>query len=597
MENQNTTKVLSECSNTQRNLYLGHGNLTNSMKKMDYLFTRGSSGAPVANVCTSTVISESVNTVGSTLMNNHSGTMNDTNDLTTAKRKSEVKTNIDIANSQVTPSRDFSDSTAADYGITPEFFTKQCKEESKNILKKFRRRSTIGARGSPENNSLIQYIAQQRRMKTQETLSQFSPFQHQNTLLKDKIAAFQSSFKSLEETEEKAIHIHITSNTRPHEPSELGQAQSLEDKNNVFEENLNNKFMNGDGVSADIQMLSTRFPSWEPLLSGTNIMSKAIPVSPVNTVESTSVSLVATPSMGISKSECDPQSVNKELSRNDTSQHSCKKVRFSEKQNLEIFDESKPPVTPVEKGHLFSNSLRSVLKKTPVKILPEGLKDLQGSSEEVATPICPGISDLEELKNNSPDYLAPSIRTTRTSAKRKCVVKAEEKNLATKIEAKNQPGKFQKAKTSMKSKKAPAAQHKFMGKRKRRGKKEQKALYGQRETILRKPLLSPILEAVEDASFFSSHSNTPTLNVSTSDVARIQFIIREAEASAGRLEGKGLLEILFSTKILSPARIFVAAQLVPPILPSQHPCEMDFLLECWPSGEENNYFLISELLK
>lgn len=34
---------------------------------------------------------------------------------------------------------------------------------SKSLIKKFRRRSAIGARGSPENNSLIQYIACQKR--------------------------------------------------------------------------------------------------------------------------------------------------------------------------------------------------------------------------------------------------------------------------------------------------------------------------------------------------------------------------------------------------------------------------------------------------
>lgn len=65
---------------------------------------------------------------------------------------------------------------------------------------------------------------------------------------------------------------------------------------------------------------------------------------------------------------------DKELSRSDTSQPSGKKVRFSEKQSLETFDEIKPPVTPVGKGHSFPNSLRSVLKKTPVKIVAEGLK-------------------------------------------------------------------------------------------------------------------------------------------------------------------------------------------------------------------------------
>ncbi|XP_026570690.1 cell division cycle-associated protein 2-like [Pseudonaja textilis] len=509
MENQNTKKVLSECSNTQPNLYLGCGNPVNSMKKMDFLFTSGSSDAPAANLCTSTAISESL---VSTRINNPPIIMNDTDDLTTSRRKS---TNVEIASNQVTPSRGLSDCVAVDYKMNPELFTSQNKEEFKHILKKLRRRSTIGARGSPENNHLIQYIARQRRMKVQENLSQSSPCQDRNTLLKDKIAAFQSSFKALEETEEKAVHIHSTSNTRLHEQSTLSQTWSPEDMNDAFEENLTDKCMNGEGISVDIQMHSPKFPSWKPLLSGTNVMSKAVLVSPANAVESTGVSLVATPSTGISKSE---SGEDKKLSRNDTSQPSNKKVQFSEKQSFEIFDESKPPITPVGKGHSFPNSLRSVLKKTPVKIVSEGLKDLQGSSGEMATPICTGSFGPEERKNNSPDHHAPLIRTARNSDKRKCAVKAK-KIIATKIEGQNQLSKLQKAKPSTKSKKTPAVRPKAAGKRRGRGKKkeEQKVFYGPRERILKKPLLSPILEITENASFRSSYPNTPSLNVSTSD--------------------------------------------------------------------------------
>ncbi|NWJ02266.1 CDCA2 protein, partial [Crypturellus undulatus] len=56
---------------------------------------------------------------------------------------------------------DFATVTIAEFGITPESFTKQAVDKSPS-LSKFRRRSTIGVRGSPENNSLIQYLAQQR---------------------------------------------------------------------------------------------------------------------------------------------------------------------------------------------------------------------------------------------------------------------------------------------------------------------------------------------------------------------------------------------------------------------------------------------------
>ncbi|XP_013929027.1 PREDICTED: cell division cycle-associated protein 2-like, partial [Thamnophis sirtalis] len=218
MENQNTKTVLSECCNTQHNLHLGRGNPINSVEKMDSLFTSGPADAPAANLCTSTAVSENL---GSTLINNHPMFTNDTDDLTTPRRKSQENTNVEIANNHVTPSRGLPDSVAVDYKIMPEFFTSQNKEEFNNILKKLRRRSTIGARGSPENNSLIQYIARQRRMKVQETLTQSSPCHLRNTLLKDKIAAFQSSFKALEETEEKTVHILPTSNTKLPEQSTL----------------------------------------------------------------------------------------------------------------------------------------------------------------------------------------------------------------------------------------------------------------------------------------------------------------------------------------------------------------------------------------
>ncbi|NWY39945.1 CDCA2 protein, partial [Sylvia atricapilla] len=62
--------------------------------------------------------------------------------------------------------------------------------------------STIGLRGSPENNTLIRYLAQQRSSRQKETFTQISPFKPANVRpLKDKIDAFQGSFESLQEAE------------------------------------------------------------------------------------------------------------------------------------------------------------------------------------------------------------------------------------------------------------------------------------------------------------------------------------------------------------------------------------------------------------
>ncbi|NWY67400.1 CDCA2 protein, partial [Erithacus rubecula] len=79
--------------------------------------------------------------------------------------------------------------------------------------------STIGLRGSPENNSLIQYLAQQRSSRQRETFTQISPFQPARVRsLKDKIDAFQASFESLQESEGESG------------PSHLGKEASSQDK-------------------------------------------------------------------------------------------------------------------------------------------------------------------------------------------------------------------------------------------------------------------------------------------------------------------------------------------------------------------------------
>ncbi|NXI00376.1 CDCA2 protein, partial [Pachycephala philippinensis] len=70
--------------------------------------------------------------------------------------------------------------------------------------------STIGLRGSPENNTLIRYLAQHRSSRQKEPFTQISPFKHANVRsLKDKIDAFQSSFGSLQEAEGEAGLSHL----------------------------------------------------------------------------------------------------------------------------------------------------------------------------------------------------------------------------------------------------------------------------------------------------------------------------------------------------------------------------------------------------
>uniref|UniRef100_A0A671EEL3 Cell division cycle associated 2 n=1 Tax=Rhinolophus ferrumequinum TaxID=59479 RepID=A0A671EEL3_RHIFE len=104
---------------------------------------------------------------------------------------------------------DFSTVTVEQLGITPESFVKNSSGKSSSHLKKSRRRSTVGVRGSPETNHLIRFIAQQRNLKNAEKspLTQNSPFLGSPVLyrnvnsLRERISAFQSVFQSINETE------------------------------------------------------------------------------------------------------------------------------------------------------------------------------------------------------------------------------------------------------------------------------------------------------------------------------------------------------------------------------------------------------------
>ncbi|KAM9165984.1 cell division cycle-associated protein 2 isoform 1-T3 [Pangshura tecta] len=320
------------------------------------------------------------------------------------KGEADVKPNRGTLEKLMKKPIDFASVTIAEFGITPESFTAKPSAE-KSIALKLKRRSTIGVRGSPENNSLIRYLAQQRRNKTEDPFTkQASPFKHQNVgSLKDKISAFQSSFQSAQEDEERACFPGLSQEecvsqgagysqnkppfTKQHEQSQLSEKFASECKSVAYRENLKEKLTNGDKTAATIQVCKIVSPPEEvPIIETTTAtISKEVPCTrPVT--ESGSLSLEIIPLMGSPKTprnitfEC----ISEEVGGNTGSQLSRKKVTFAEQLRLEIFDETMPLVTPPQKGNLPSSEqshngsscLRSVLKKTPVKLLMENVKEL-----------------------------------------------------------------------------------------------------------------------------------------------------------------------------------------------------------------------------
>uniref|UniRef100_A0A2K5QNM4 Cell division cycle associated 2 n=1 Tax=Cebus imitator TaxID=2715852 RepID=A0A2K5QNM4_CEBIM len=104
----------------------------------------------------------------------------------------------------------FSTVTVEQLGITPESFVRNSAgKSSSSYLKKSRRRSAVGARGSPETNHLIRFIARQQNIKNarksplaQDCPSLGSPALYRNVnSLRERISAFQSAFHSIKENE------------------------------------------------------------------------------------------------------------------------------------------------------------------------------------------------------------------------------------------------------------------------------------------------------------------------------------------------------------------------------------------------------------
>uniref|UniRef100_UPI00398E8ECD cell division cycle-associated protein 2 isoform X2 n=1 Tax=Pristiophorus japonicus TaxID=55135 RepID=UPI00398E8ECD len=93
------------------------------------------------------------------------------------------------------PPLDFSMSPANQQGVTEEMFNLKSAEKFSADRKRFSRRaSSVGARGSPETNSLICYIAKQR-MQPQES--------QKVSMLKSKMAAFINAFQVSEQDDRK----------------------------------------------------------------------------------------------------------------------------------------------------------------------------------------------------------------------------------------------------------------------------------------------------------------------------------------------------------------------------------------------------------
>ncbi|XP_069657169.1 cell division cycle-associated protein 2 isoform X5 [Haliaeetus albicilla] len=346
--------------------------------------------------------------------------------LTPNRDEAEEKSDCAISEKQRKKPVDLRTVTIAEFGITQENFTKQSIGKSPTSLK-YRRRSAIGVRGSPENNTLIQYLAQQRSNRQKAAFTQVSPFKRENVrLLKDKIDVFQQSFQSVQEAEGETgfsglSQVDDASQEADCSPNKVPytKEQNLDQWSEKFmsdnsgadlKENLRQNLTNStksDTRICTILSLCQDVAVTEPAAA----VSKKWVYEQHNPIESLEAVLIRdTLETGHDFSS---DHIAKDVRSNVISDLSRKKVSFGEELSLEIFDESKPPITPpitpLQTGntslneHIQSGShLRSVLKKTPAKQLMDSMKEYLddavdgGGGESLAISNCGKI--LEALQ-------------------------------------------------------------------------------------------------------------------------------------------------------------------------------------------------------
>ncbi|XP_027557744.1 cell division cycle-associated protein 2 isoform X2 [Neopelma chrysocephalum] len=362
-----------------------------------------------------------------------SGSLGNDSCLTPERDKAEGKPDLGTSEEQREKPVDFATVTITEFGIAPESFTKRCKGNSPTSLK-FRRRSTIGLRGSPENNSLIRYLAQQRSKRQKEAFTQISPFKHVNVRsLKDKIETFQTSFESLQEAEGETGFSGLSHGDDSQEGGSSQDKVPFKKEPNL--EQWSEKFLL-DNSGADLKENFcrenvTRSSKCDPRICSILSPNPAVtePAAPKEWVygqknPSESLETVAigdTLERGhVFRSEQTPAD-----SRSDVlSDPSRKKVGFVAGLSLGMLEESKalvtPPATPRQPGNIpfsdltQSGSLRSILKKTPMRQLLDSPKEYlnnavgRGGGEPVPVSYYEKTFEASETENTeSLDFKTP----------------------------------------------------------------------------------------------------------------------------------------------------------------------------------------------
>ncbi|XP_012518379.1 PREDICTED: cell division cycle-associated protein 2 [Propithecus coquereli] len=434
--------------------------------------------------------------------------------VTPQKHAAEVPPNLCTPDAFKSP-MNFSTVTLEQLGITAESFVKNSSGKSSSYLKKSKRRSAVGARGSPETNHLIRFIAEQQSLRTakkspwaRDSPAQGSPALYRNVnSLRERISSFQSVFHSIKENEKMKPSVKLF-------PESL-----QEHRNNLFDDTMHSNLISNLANCYKEQKLEDQENCKAPAFI--NIRKR-------------------------------------------------KRVTFGEDLSPEVFDESLPANTPLRKGGTpvckkDLSGVSSILEQSPVpERLPQPNFDDKGEDLENIEPLQVSFAVLSPSNNKSSisetlsgmDTLSPSKnhekissckvgRVTRTSNKINQLINFAEESVCSLFNTEAQPCKEKKInrRKSQETKctHRPKKNQVLKSYRKRKGRKKksvEKSLYGERDIASKKPLLSPIPEVPEVSEMTPS---VPSFRRMYSDDFNLNGKLEEVQMPKNLVEGKNLL--------------------------------------------------------
>ncbi|XP_008065036.1 cell division cycle-associated protein 2 [Carlito syrichta] len=288
----------------------------------------------------------------------------------------------------------YSTVTVEQLGITAESFVKDSSGKSPSYLKKSRRRSSVGARGSPETNHLIRFIAKRKSLKNakksslaQDSHSLGSPALYQNAnILRERLSAFQSAFQSIKESENMADYQDFSEAGREFTMTELTKKEVLSEchqsafpaklskcprmsSHSNYDENLTD----AEGKVINLQIVSTDTDSTHAVENSAELSEKSSELGSTLSVflveESAPLAELTESSDGLKVADC----VEGKGSSGAVSPNT-----FRTEVGTGTVSDVSSPATPVCRSDIPSSEtlvLRSVLKKPSVKPCLESLQE------------------------------------------------------------------------------------------------------------------------------------------------------------------------------------------------------------------------------